>query len=65
MTQRELADRLGRSPSFVARLESGERQLNVLEFWELAEKAYRINPVTLFRTLVQSHPAKPSRKKKL
>jgi transcriptional regulator with XRE-family HTH domain len=37
MTQRELAQRLGRSHSFIGKIESGERQLNVLEFCELAD----------------------------
>jgi transcriptional regulator with XRE-family HTH domain len=32
ITQRELARRLGRAHSFVGKIESGERQLNVLEF---------------------------------
>lgn len=36
MTQRELARRLGRTHSFVGKIESGERQLNVLEFIEIA-----------------------------
>lgn len=37
ITQRELARRLGRSHSFVGKVESGKRQLNVLEFCELAD----------------------------
>jgi transcriptional regulator with XRE-family HTH domain len=36
LTQRELARRLGRSHSFVGKVESGERRLDVLEFVELA-----------------------------
>jgi transcriptional regulator with XRE-family HTH domain len=36
LTQRELAARLRRSNSFVWKLEAGERQLNVLEFIEIA-----------------------------
>ena len=36
LTQRELARRLGRAHSFVGKIESGERQLNVLEFIEMA-----------------------------
>lgn len=35
LTQRELAARLGREPSFVARLELGERRLDVVEFYWL------------------------------
>lgn len=37
LTQRQLAAKLGRSNSFVWKLEAGERQLNVLEFIEIAE----------------------------
>ncbi len=51
MTQRELARRLGRSHSFVGKIESGERQLNVLEFCELAD-ALGVNPRELFGKVV-------------
>lgn len=37
MTQTELADKLGEYQSFVARLESGQRRVDVVEFLELAE----------------------------
>ena len=36
-TQTELADKLGEYQSFVARLESGQRRVDVIEFIELAE----------------------------
>jgi transcriptional regulator with XRE-family HTH domain len=36
LTQTELAARLGEYQSFVARLESGERRVDVVEFLELA-----------------------------
>ncbi|MGO4115985.1 multiprotein-bridging factor 1 family protein [Rhizobium ruizarguesonis] len=36
LTQTELADRLGEYQSFVARLESGQRRVDVIEFLELA-----------------------------
>ena len=36
LTQRELAARLKRSNSFIWKLEAGERQVNVLEFIEIA-----------------------------
>lgn len=51
ITQRELARRLGRSHSFVGKIESGERQLNVLEFCELAD-ALKVNPRELFAKIV-------------
>ena len=37
MTQAELATRLGEYQSFVARLESGQRRVDVVEFVGLAE----------------------------
>jgi transcriptional regulator with XRE-family HTH domain len=37
LTQRQLAAKLKRSNSFVWKLEAGERQLNVLEFIEIAQ----------------------------
>ncbi|ACS60459.1 transcriptional regulator, XRE family (plasmid) [Rhizobium leguminosarum bv. trifolii WSM1325] len=36
LTQTELADKLGEYQSFVARLESGQRRVDVIEFLELA-----------------------------
>jgi transcriptional regulator with XRE-family HTH domain len=36
LTQRQLAGKLKRSNSFVWKLEAGERQVNVLEFIEMA-----------------------------
>ena len=36
-TQADLAGRLGEYQSFVARLESGQRRIDVVEFLELAE----------------------------
>jgi transcriptional regulator with XRE-family HTH domain len=37
ITQRELAKQLRRAHSFVGKIESGERQLNVLEFCDYAD----------------------------
>jgi transcriptional regulator with XRE-family HTH domain len=37
VTQRELARRLKRAHSFVGKIESGERQLNVLEFCDYVD----------------------------
>ena len=51
ITQRELARRLRRSHSFVGKIESGERQLNVLEFCEMAD-ALGIDPMELFADFV-------------
>lgn len=52
MTQRELARRLGRAHSFVGKIESGERQLNVLEFCELAD-ALGADPRALLAKVVE------------
>lgn len=52
VTQRELARRLGRAHSFVGKIESGERQLNVLEFCELAD-ALGVDARELFGRVVQ------------
>jgi transcriptional regulator with XRE-family HTH domain len=51
ITQRELARRLARSHSFIGKIESGERQLNVLEFCELAD-ALKVNPRDLFAKIL-------------
>ncbi|HVV27370.1 MAG TPA: helix-turn-helix transcriptional regulator [Rhizomicrobium sp.] len=37
LTQAELAERLGEYQSFIARLESGQRRVDVVEFIRLAE----------------------------
>ncbi len=52
LTQRDLAVRLGRAHSFVGKIECGERQLNVLEFCELAD-ALGIGPKELFARLLR------------
>ena len=44
LTQREVAARLKRPPSFVAKYESGERRLDVVEFFEVA-RAVGIKPL--------------------
>lgn len=37
MTQRELAARLGRDPATIARIETGQRNVSVLEFVAIIE----------------------------
>jgi len=37
MTQEDLADALGEYQSFVARLESGQRRIDVIEFLDIAK----------------------------
>lgn len=50
MTQSDLAARLGKSQSFVARLESGQRRITVVEFMTLA-KILRFDPYKIISTL--------------
>jgi ribosome-binding protein aMBF1 (putative translation factor) len=47
LTQRELAARLRRPHSYVAKIEGGERRIDVIEFIELA-RALRMDPLKLF-----------------
>jgi transcriptional regulator with XRE-family HTH domain len=50
VTQSDLAARLGKSQSFVARLESGRRRITVAEFMTLA-KILRFDPNKVISTL--------------
>ncbi len=50
MTQSDLAARLGKSRSFVGRLENGHRRITVVEFMTLA-KILRFDPYKLISTL--------------
>ncbi len=52
LTQRGLAKRLGREHSFVARLEQGERRLDVVEFLWVC-RACGASPTTVIRDLVR------------
>jgi transcriptional regulator with XRE-family HTH domain len=47
LTQRDLALRLKRPHSYVAKIEGGERRIDVIEFIELA-RALRTDPIKLF-----------------
>jgi transcriptional regulator with XRE-family HTH domain len=50
LTQVELADRLTRPQSFVSKVERGERRLDVVEFFEVAE-AIGFDPFAFLRAL--------------
>jgi transcriptional regulator with XRE-family HTH domain len=50
VTQTELAKRLGKPQSFVAKYEGGERRLSVIEFIEIAE-ALQARPTDLLDEL--------------
>lgn len=56
LSQREFAKKLGRTNNFVWRIEAGERQVNVLEFIDIA-KAADIAPDELIRRIVRYRPS--------
>jgi transcriptional regulator with XRE-family HTH domain len=53
LTQEQVAQKLGRPQSFVAKYEGGERRLDVIEFINVAE-ALETDPTRMFRALVRS-----------
>jgi transcriptional regulator with XRE-family HTH domain len=64
LTQRQLADRLGREHSFVWRIEQGERRLDVVEFYWVC-KALGQKPNEVIGTLHAAFAAfdkRPGRK---
>jgi DNA-binding transcriptional regulator YiaG len=52
LTQVEVAERLGKPQSFVAKYEGGERRLDVVEFIAVA-KALELDPKALFDRLMR------------
>ena len=61
LTQHELARRLKRPQSFVAKYEGGERRMDVVEFVAIV-RAIGADPVKLLRDFVTGKvPAKPRR----
>lgn len=55
LTQRDLAGRLGKPPNFVARIETGQRNVSVIEFVVLA-RALNVSPEALFGELLEYLP---------
>ncbi len=51
LTQQQVADKLGRPQSFVAKYEGGERRLDVVEFVEIAG-ILRADPRSMIDTLL-------------
>ena len=51
LTQQEVARRLKRPQSFVAKYEGGERRLDVIEFIEVS-KALQADPIKLLRAIL-------------
>jgi transcriptional regulator with XRE-family HTH domain len=61
LTQHELARRLKRPQSFVAKYEGGERRIDVVEFVAIV-RAIGADPVKLLRDLISGKtPARPRR----
>ncbi len=56
VSQRELARRLGKPPSFINKIELFERRMDILEFIVIAE-ALKRNPGDLLRVLRMNLPA--------
>jgi transcriptional regulator with XRE-family HTH domain len=52
MTQRELAERLGKTPSHIARIECGQRRVDTLEFYRIA-RSIGVEPVKLFEAVAR------------
>jgi len=53
LTQQEVADRLGKPQSYVAKVEGNERRIDVVEFIALAN-ALGIDPTRLFSAVLTS-----------
>ncbi|GAC1427424.1 MAG: helix-turn-helix transcriptional regulator [Acidobacteriaceae bacterium] len=61
LVQQELADRLGKPQSFVAKVERGERRIDVIEFITIV-KAIGRDPVRLLKEyLLEPSPTKSAR----
>jgi transcriptional regulator with XRE-family HTH domain len=58
LTQRQLARRLGRAHSYVAKVEGGERRLDVNEFLELA-RALQFDPKHVIAELEAAYRQSP------
>jgi transcriptional regulator with XRE-family HTH domain len=56
LTQQQLADRLGKHQSFVAKYEGGERRIDVIEFLAIA-RALELDPSRAVREIASRHKA--------
>jgi transcriptional regulator with XRE-family HTH domain len=55
LTQHDLAERLKKPQSFVAKYEGGERRIDVVEFLGIA-RAIGVDPVRILRALQKNRP---------
>lgn len=55
LTQQQLAKKLGRHQSFVAKYEGGERRIDVVEFVAIT-RAIGADPVRVLRALMKHRP---------
>lgn len=53
MTQTDLAEKLGQYQSFVARIESGQRRIDVIEYLDIAE-AIGFDPKRTLSVLIEA-----------
>ena len=53
LTQRDLAKRMKEPHSYIGKIESGERRLDVVEFVAMA-KALKMDPIDLFTRFVRA-----------
>ena len=54
LTQVQVAERLRKPQSYVSKIERGERRLDIIEFFELAE-ILKIDPFEILHTLQRKH----------
>jgi transcriptional regulator with XRE-family HTH domain len=60
IVQQELADRLGKPQSFIAKIERGERRIDVIEFIAIARAIGR-DPVRLLKQYIGQEPSSKPR----
>lgn len=60
LTQAAVAERLGKPQSYVAKTESGERRLDIVEFVALAQ-AIEADPATLVREVARALQSGPDK----
>lgn len=56
LTQRDMAARLGKPPSYVAKVELAERRMDIAEFILIAQ-ALEVSPSTLFQRVLERIPS--------